>query len=131
MAVVSRLLAFALLLLFACASRSPFTRPPSAVAIDEPCRFMGTVHKESRQRLEVLRACAAVSLEDWSCMAGALKELDLEFTALCRTRAVAFEEIASRQRELYRGCLGAPRAEVVECAVLSEDVRCLQAACAP
>ena len=33
-------------------SRSPFHRSPADVAVEEPCRFMGTFHKEVRQRLD-------------------------------------------------------------------------------
>ena len=40
---------------FGCQSRSPFTRTPADVALDEPCRFMGTFHRESRWRVEKLR----------------------------------------------------------------------------
>ena len=117
------------LTLLTCTSQSPFTRPPAAVAVDEPCRFMGTVHKESRQRLEVLRACGAISMEEWSCMASVLKSLDTEFTALCRSRSVAYQEIAARQRSLYSDCVSRPKAETVECGLLSEDARCLAERC--
>ena len=124
-----QLVAVFVLTLLACASQSPFSRPPSSVAVDEPCRFMGTVHKESRQRIEVLRACKAISMEEWSCMASVLKSLDTEFTALCRSRSVDYEEIAARQRSLYSNCVSQPKAETIECGLLSEDSGCLVERC--
>ena len=118
-----------LLVLLACVSKSPFSRSPAAVAMDEPCRFMGTVHKESRQRLEVLRACGAISMEEWACMTSTLKDLDREFTALCRSRSVGYEEIAARQRALYSACASEPKAETIECTLLSEDALCTARTC--
>lgn len=117
------------LLGFACTSRSPFSRPPAAVAIAEPCRFMGTLHKESRQRIEILRACHDVSYEEWACMARALERLDTEFTGFCTERRVLYSEIAHRQRLLYGDCLQQRNDELVECSLLSTDPRCLTKRC--
>jgi len=47
-------------------SRSPFSRSPADVAKDEPCRFMGTFHKESRRRIEAFLDCDAISLQEWN-----------------------------------------------------------------
>ena len=90
---------------------------------------MGTVHKESRQRLEVLRACEAISMEEWSCMTSALKELDEEFTALCRSTSVGYSEIAARQRTLYSDCSPGLDAETIDCTILSEDGECAARVC--
>jgi hypothetical protein len=113
----------------ACVSRSPFATSPAEVARAEPCRYMGTVHKESRQRLEVLRACGSVSEESWLCMARALEALDGEFTARCRKESVRLREIVLRQRALYEPCLAAGAGEVAECALLSSDDDCLARGC--
>jgi len=90
---------------------------------------MGTIHKESRQRIEVLRGCQAISREEWTCMARALQELDTEFTGRCKTLSVPFREISDRQRILYTDCLGPSKSETVECAVLSSDPRCATSRC--
>lgn len=117
------------LLGFACTSRSPFSRPPASLAVAEPCRFMGTLHKDSRQRIEVLRACHDVSYEEWLCMARALETLDTEFTGRCEERRVAYSEIADRQRLLYAQCVQQRSDELVECTLLSENARCLTRRC--
>jgi len=117
------------LLGFACTSRSPFSRPPAAVAVAEPCRFMGTLHRESRQRIEFLRACHDVSHEEWLCMARALETLDTEFTGRCEETRVPYSEIADRQRLLYAQCLQQRSDELIECTLLSENVRCLTRRC--
>ena len=113
----------------ACTSSSPFVRPPSAIAVDEPCRFMGTYHKESRVRLEELRMCGAITDSEWGCMASELKALDVAFTAECRERKVRYREIAADQHERYRACLGTPGDAIAACAVLSDDAVCLQERC--
>jgi hypothetical protein len=124
------LAAAALLLGAVCESRSPFSRSPAAVAMAEPCRYMGTVHKESRQRLEVLRACEAISHGEWECMAGALKAIDREFTSRCKVvKSVRHGEIADEQRRRYAACFGHPAPETIDCAVLSSDSDCLQERC--
>jgi hypothetical protein len=112
-----------------CVSSSPFETTPADVARAEPCRYMGTVHKESRQRIEVLRACQTVSYEAWLCMAQALKTLDVEFTARCKAGAVELREIVVRQRVLYAPCLPASAAETLECALLSSADDCLALGC--
>jgi hypothetical protein len=117
------------LLGFSCISQSPFSRTPGAVAVDEPCRFMGTLHRDSRQRIEALRACHDVSYEEWLCMARALETLDDEFTGRCKGRSVVYSEIAHRQRLLYAQCLQQPSHDLVECTLLSEDQRCLTTRC--
>lgn len=88
---------------------------------------MGTLHKESRQRIEEMRACEAISLAEWKCMAHALKALDREFTQSCRTRSVRYERIAERQRALYLACPVEP--ETAECGLLSEGRECLRNVC--
>ena len=86
-------------------SRSPFSRPPSALAVEEPCRFVGTFHKESRQRIEELRAQKVISLDEWKCMARALEKLDDEMTVSCKVKKDPLSVIEVRQRELYSNCL--------------------------
>jgi len=113
----------------ACTSSSPFTNPPASIAVDEPCRFMGTFHKESRVRLEELRMCHAISEAEWACMARELKALDRAFTAECRDRRVRYREIAADQRDRYVGCLPELAAGVANCAVLSDESLCLAEAC--
>jgi hypothetical protein len=97
--------------------------------MDEPCRFMGTFHKESRVRLEDLRMCHAISDLEWECMVRVLKALDKEYTAECRDRKVRYRELASQQRERYAGCLPADGAAVAACAVLSDDGECMAERC--
>jgi hypothetical protein len=91
---------------------------------------MGTVHKESRARIETLRMCGSISADEWVCMARALESLDDHFTELCRSRSVRFGEIADEQRRRYADCLASPDPEVVECGLLSNDERCLEDCCA-
>ncbi len=129
---MARNLAFlcvALLVAVACKPRSPFAVHPAQLAIESPCRYMGTVHKESRGRLEVMRACDSISRGEWLCLVRALESIDTEFTARCRDRFVPFHEIADEQRMRYLACLGPSRGEDAVCAVLSAETRCLTRGC--
>jgi hypothetical protein len=90
---------------------------------------MGSVHKESRARLESLRTCDALTHDEWSCMAHALAEIDKEFSDTCRSRIVGFQEIAASQRTRYAACLARPDPELVECGVLTTDGLCLTSRC--
>ena len=112
----------------ACKSRSPFSRSPAAVALDEPCRYMGTFHRESRLRLEALRSCRAISAAEWDCTTSALKSLDREYTARCRSDDVELDELLAAQTPRYAGCL-APGGETARCAALSLDWECVDAHC--
>ena len=117
-------------LALACTSHSPFRTTPSELALHAPCRYMGSVHKESRARIETLRMCGAVSADEWLCMARALESLDDHFTELCRSRNVRFREIADEQRRLYASCRRQSDPEVVACGILSTDEVCLEECCA-
>lgn len=99
------------------------------VAMDEPCRFIGTYHKESRQRLEVLRACGAISVDEWKCMAGTLKTLDKEMTRNCEEGPQTLEAIEVRQRELYAPCVEPLKGSVANCGLLSSGGNCLRGLC--
>jgi len=120
-------------------SQSPFHRSPSAVAMEDTCRYIGTYHKESRQRLEELRANEVITLDEWKCMARALAALDDELTLDCkkveksieaieaeiRFRLVlALSSVETRQSELYAPCLSPPNPKVVACSLLSSEDRC-------
>jgi hypothetical protein len=110
-------------------SRSPFSRSPADVAKDEPCRFMGTFHKESRRRLEALFSCHVISIEQWKCMANELKTLDKEMTNRCKEKPQALETIEARQTELYRTCLLPSGDAISRCSLLSSDRACLTDLC--
>jgi hypothetical protein len=108
-------------------SRSPFSRSPAEVAKAEPCRYLGTFHKESRRRIEDLRSCKAIDQAQWECTSSALKELDREFTDRCRAEQVSLKVIEARQRVLYEPCL--PRKRLLKCTLLSSSPRCVSSAC--
>ena len=108
-------------------SRSPFSRSPADLAKAEPCRYLGTFHKESRRRIEDLRSCNAIDQLQWECTTSALKQLDREFTDRCRSEAVSLKLIEARQRLLYEPCL--PRKRLLECTLLSSRPRCVSHAC--
>ncbi len=110
-------------------SRSPFSRSPADVAKDEPCRFMGTFHKESRQRLEALFTCHVISIKQWKCLAGELKTLDKEMTKRCKEQPQSIETIEARQIELYRTCLPPSEEKVAGCSLLSSERACLTDLC--
>jgi hypothetical protein len=122
-------LVFATTILIGRTSRSPFTRSPADIAVDEPCRFMGSVHKESRSRIEALRVCGAITREEWICMARVIKAVDDEFTEVCKDRSVRFREIAEEQERRYTGCLAEARPPVVRCGLLSTHQECLDEVC--
>lgn len=90
------------------------------IAMDAPCRFLGTSHRDSRSRIEQLRSCGAVTHAQWACMAEAASAVDDEFTALCRGAAISHEAIASRQRASYQACVPSA-SEIAEWAVFSTD----------
>ena len=110
-------------------SRSPFSRSPADVAKDEPCRFMGTFHKESRRRIEAFLDCDAISLVEWKCMAEALKALDDEMTLQCKQEPQSLDTIEARQGERYAACLPPSSEELVQCSLLSSDWACRERVC--
>lgn len=107
-------------------SRSPFTTSPADLAVEEPCRFIGTFHKESRQRLEELRAGKVISLDEWACMARALKSLDEEMTVKCKEKKESIEVIEAWQTEYYSPCVDSAKKEkIVRCSLLTAEETCL------
>ena len=92
---------------------------------------MGTLHRESRARLEELRICDAIADDEWRCMARALQALDRDFTARCRSDRVSYAEIADDQRARYRTCAVAADRETIECTVLTTDPACIASCRAP
>ena len=114
---------------FGCQSRSPFTRTPADIALDEPCRYMGTFHRESRWRVEKLREHGTLSFDEWACMTRELKQLDVTFSAECKRREVGVAEISDNQRARYRSCVGPDRIGFADCAVLSRDSTTLSGSC--
>jgi len=91
---------------------------------------MGTLHRESRARLEELRICDAIADDEWLCMARALQALDRDFTSRCRSGRVPYAEIADVQRARYRACAVAANHETIECTLLSTDPACIASRCA-
>ena len=88
--------------------------------MDEPCRFMGTFHKEVRQRLEMFYSADQIDLADWKCLSGALKKLDREATASCKEAPQSIESIEARQVELFSACLTEGKRPLVGCSLLSQ-----------
>ena len=117
--------------MLSCSSRSPFTVSPAHYAVQEPCRYMGTLHRESRTRLERLRMCAAITEDDWLCMSRALQALDRDFTARCKSDSISYTEIADDQRGRYRNCAVAADRDTIECTLLSTDSACITNRCTP
>ncbi|MEE3329023.1 MAG: hypothetical protein VX252_16915 [Myxococcota bacterium] len=104
---------------------SPLTCPPSQLAREEPCRYVGNFHKESRQILEEMRAIKMVTLDEWACMARALQALDKEMTVKCKEKQEPLEVIEAWQVERYAPCVESePKAEILECSLLSGDRSC-------
>ncbi|MEE3328124.1 MAG: hypothetical protein VX252_12380 [Myxococcota bacterium] len=108
-------------------SRSPFTTSPAQIALEEPCRYIGTFHKESRQRLEELRAQKFISLDEWKCMARALQALDKEMTVKCKEKKETLAVIEVWQTERYSSCLSSrdQNQDILECSLLSGMEVCL------
>ena len=100
-------------------SRSPFHRSPADVAVEEPCRFMGTFHKEVRERLEMFYRAKQITLPEWKCLSGALKKVDRETTASCKEAPQSIETIEVRQTELFSACLPESKRPLVDCSLLS------------
>ncbi len=104
---------------------SPFTCPPSQLAREEPCRYVGNFHKESRQVLEEMRATKIVTLDEWACMARALQALDNEMTVQCKKKKEPLEVIEAWQIERYSPCVESePRSVILECSLLSSEGNC-------
>jgi len=104
---------------------SPFTCSPSQFAREEPCRYIGIFHKESRQVLEEMRATEVVTLEEWACMARALQALDKEMTVKCKEKKESLEVIEAWQIERYSPCVESERkVEILECSLLSSEGSC-------
>lgn len=92
---------------------------------------MGTLHRESRVRIEKLRLCDAIDDDEWLCMARALQAIDRNFTARCMSDRVAYAEIADAQRAKYHACAVAADRETIECTVLTANPACIASCCAP
>jgi len=92
---------------------------------------MGTLHRESRNRLEALRMCDAITDDQWLCMSRALQALDRDFTAHCRSDGVSYAEIADDQRARYRLCAVAADRATIECSLLSTAPACIADRCGP
>ena len=92
---------------------------------------MGTVHRESRNRLETLRMCDAITDDEWLCMTRALQSLDQSFTARCKSASVSYTEIAEDQRGRYETCAVTATSATIECSLLSTNPTCVAARCAP
>jgi hypothetical protein len=105
----------------ACMSKSPFSYSPAEVAMDQPCRYIGTFHRESRTVLENLRMDGAVTRDEWLCMTRRLEEIDDDYSERCRERDYDFAEIAADQVARYRGCFAPERERLAECAILFDD----------
>ena len=106
---------------------SPFTCSPADFAMEEPCRYIGQFHKESRQILEEMRAARIVTLDEWKCMARALQALDKEMTVKCKEKVEPIEVIEAWQIERYSPCLGesGEKAKILKCSLLSTEEECI------
>ena len=106
-------------------SPSPFHTHPAEIAQAEPCRFIGTFHKESRNRLEQMRTQRVISSTEWTCMAQALKKLDSKMTTECAEKKQPLRIIESWQVELYTPCIRSEKkTEILRCSLLSADTEC-------
>lgn len=117
------------LIALACAPKPAGIGPTAAFAVQEPCRFKGTSHKNSRERIEVLRSCGAISEPEWTCMSDAAKSVDLDVTALCRSAPVSSADLVTRQRAAFLRCLEPKHESLADCAVFSSDTSCLRTGC--
>jgi hypothetical protein len=97
-------------------NRSPSGAPGSAARAGkaEPCRFMGTLHRLSRSRLEVLRIRHRIDKDQWRCAAKELAAIDKTLTAECRIRSVEYSEFRSAQRHSYSKCWGSGHDDEIE-----------------
>jgi hypothetical protein len=94
-----------------------YTPPVASIVVEDPCRYVGSLHRESRHQLERLTASKRISVDEWSCMARTLAELDSELTEACRHQAIAYSNFQERLRGLYGDCVPAERSEVLDQAV--------------
>lgn len=132
----SRWIALALLLAFAsCTNPKPSNRRDGAakewrsgkfptaegfaqLAVDDPCRYLGTLQSVSGQLIERLRARERVTLDEWSCMSDVVVDVNWEVGKQCHQREVAFSEFAEAQKEGYAQCLGNQHSRTINCAVI-------------
>jgi hypothetical protein len=118
-----------MLLLVACAPTPAGVGPTADFAVQEPCRFKGTSHRDARERIEVLRGCGAIDEAEWACLSEAAKSVDRDVTALCRSAPVSSSDLVARQRAAFLACVEPRQSKLAECAVFSSDTRCLQNRC--
>jgi len=98
------------------------TPPAASIATNEPCRYMGSLHRESRSKLEILRTRHKITMEEWRCMAKALASIDKDLTASCTERVVSYSEFQDEQRARYSTCLPEGAGAMLDEAI-SLDVR--------
>ena len=94
--------------------RAPYVPLDAAAAMEEPCRFMGTVHRRARAQLEVLRMRHRLDMDQWRCGVTELAAIDDFFTAECRDRSVHYAEVQDEMRGRYEDCWGPAHALEVE-----------------
>ena len=124
-----RCLTVGTLLLLACAPTPTGVGPTAEFAVQEPCRFKGTSHRDARERIEVLRSCGAIDESQWSCLSDAAKSVDRDITARCRSAPVSSSDLEARQRAAFLACVEPNQSRVAECAVFSSDTACLKFRC--
>jgi len=121
--------------LWSCSSRSSpsknssVTVHPAESAMEDPCRFMGSVHREVRIRLDVFRSHDVISFEQWKCLTAELKAVDKEMTARCDEQPQTIEIVNARQTELFGKCLPSSDEAIIHCSLLSSDRACVEERC--
>ena len=93
------------------------------LAVDDPCRHLGTLQNVSAQVIERLRARNKVTLDEWSCMSDVVKDVNWEVGKQCHQREVEFSEFADAQKEGYAKCLSGKRSRTLGCSVIQVNWR--------
>jgi hypothetical protein len=101
--------------------RYPTAEGFAQLAVDDPCRYLGTLHNVSRQIVERYRARREVSIDEWACMSEVIVDVNYEVGIDCHKRDVPFEEFAARQEKGYLACLTDEHAHLASCAVIQVD----------
>ncbi len=106
------------------------TEAGEAIEVAEPCRYIGTIHRKARAKLEVYRACGVVDHEGFVCLARALAAIDASLTASCPETPSTYEDVAREQQERFRACIPDLSAEAQACALSTGPPMCTREVCA-
>ena len=73
--------------------------------------------------IDRLRGRGQITLDEWSCMADVIKDVNWQVGMRCHNGKVPFSEFAQHQEAGHRACIAEGRRNHARCAVIQVDWR--------